>query len=389
MTPETANATAWQRYGSHHLQRGTTTPEVDRIDWGWWNTGPGAEVLGDLAGKRVLDLGCGVARHAAHLVREYGVTIDAVDASPTQHRRARERYGDLPGLNLIQADAVEHLDTTDPYDVIYAMNTFPYIDPHRLLPAVARALAPGGRLHFTALHTDAAGHGPASEVAARPETLHLAGGGTLAVRMWVLTPTLWEDLLVEHGLRLDQVDTLDAPDAGNPVSYRLFHAHRPPRVTSRPRAALPPVAHAAIGVGAVLHTPRGVLLGRHRRGTWELPGGTVEPGESLTGTVVREVREETGLHARPADVRLLGTLLDDVQGVVRLTVAAEVTAWRGEPRDQPDEKLGDWRWWPLHRLPDGLFVCSAQVLTAWRSDLPVDHPPAHFTPYAVEPRRRP
>ncbi len=36
-------------------------------------------------------------------------------------------------------------------------------------------------------------------------------------------------------------------------------------------------------------------------GRWELPGGTVEPGEDPASAAVREVAEETGL-----DVRLLG-----------------------------------------------------------------------------------
>ncbi|GED83369.1 hypothetical protein TNCT6_04540 [Streptomyces sp. 6-11-2] len=128
---------------------------------------------------------------------------------------------------------------------------------------------------------------------------------------------------------------------------------------------------------------RGLLLGRHRHGTWELPGGTVEPGESLHDTVVRELAEETGLVARPEDVTLLGTLLDHVDDVVRVTVGAVVTAWQGEPADQPHESVGDWRWWDPEELPQGLFVCSAQILTSWRSDLPpIDHAPAHFTPYA-------
>jgi ADP-ribose pyrophosphatase YjhB (NUDIX family) len=109
----------------------------------------------------------------------------------------------------------------------------------------------------------------------------------------------------------------------------------------------------------------------------------VEPGESLRETVVRELGEETGLDARPEAVRLLGTLLDDAGGLVRVTVAARVTAWRGEPSDQPGESVGRWRWFALDRLPEELFVCSAQALTAWRPGLPIDHAPAHFTPYGT------
>ncbi len=380
--PDAVNAEAWYAYGDHHLRRGTVLPEPERFDWGFWGTGPGAEILGELAGRRVLDLGCGPARHAAHLVRTYGAAVDAVDSSPTQHERARARYASLPGLRLIRADAVEHLGSTEPYDVVYSVNAVPYIDPRRLLPALAGALRPGGTLCFTVLHTNSRGDGPSTAVESRPEVLRLAGGGEVDVRMWVLTPELWTDLLAEHGLRVEGIDVLDAPEEGNHASYRVFRATRPVRVSSRPRGSRPPVPHAAIGVGAILHGPRGLLLGRHRRGTWELPGGTVEPGESLEETVVRELREETGIESRPTDVRLLGTLLDDVDGVVRMTVATEVTAWRGEPSDQPDERVGDWRWFPLDRLPENLFVCSAQGLTAWRPELPIDHTAAHFTRYA-------
>lgn len=381
--PEEVNAEAWRAYGEHHLRRGTVLPEAARIDWGFEGAGPGVEVLGELTGRRVLDLGCGPARHAAHLVRAHGALVDAVDAAAGQYERARARYGSLPGLRLVLGDAVEHLRGAEPYDVVYSVNAVPYIDPHRLLPALAGALKPGGGFLFTVLHTNSRGDGPSEEVAARPEILRLAGGGEVTVQMWVLTPRLWTDLLAEHGLRVEHVDVLDSPEPGNHASYRLFRATRPVRVSARPRTAKPPVAHAALGVGAVLHGPRGLLLGRHRHGTWELPGGTVEPGESLREAVVRELAEETGLKARPEDVRLLGTLLDDAGGVVRVTVAAQVMAWRDEPSDQPGESVGRWRWFGLDRLPDQLFVCSAQALTAWRPGLPIDHAPADFTPYAT------
>ncbi|MFD3580963.1 NUDIX domain-containing protein [Streptomyces sp. NPDC058683] len=384
-TPEKANGIAWRAYGAHHLQRGTQPAEVDRVDWGPGSTGPGDQPLGDLGGKRVLDLGCGTARHAAHLARDHGARVDAVDASAPQIERARARYHQQPGLTLAVADAVAHLQKCAPYDVIYSVHALPYIDPHRLLPALATALKPGGRLVFTVLHTNSLGGGPGTSVTARPETLRLAGGEDVTVQMWVLSSALWEELLVEYGLEVEKVTALDAPEANNHASYRLFEVRRPNRISSRPRTGRPPHAHAALGVGAVLHGPDGVLLGRHRLGTWELPGGSVEPGEPLQQAVVRELAEETGLIADAADVRLMGTLLDSVGDVVRMTVGAVVTRWHGEPADQDAESVGTWRWWPLNALPNGLFVCSAQILTAWQPTLPIVHPPAAFTPFADPP----
>ncbi|MFF1546883.1 NUDIX domain-containing protein [Streptomyces sp. NPDC058291] len=380
--PESANAEAWQAYATHHLRRGTVLAEAERIDWEFPGTGPDEAFLGELRGRRVLDLGCGTARHAARLVRAHGAVVDAVDSAAGQIERARARYGSLPGLRLIHADAVAHLREAQPYDVIYSVNAVPFVDPRRLFPALAAALVPGGTLCFSALHTDSGGEGTGPEPVARPETLRFAGGGETTVHLWAPAPEVWEALLADHGLRVEDVVTVTSPDPGNPAAYRVFRARRPVRVSARPRAGRPPAAHATLGVGAILHGPRGLLLGRHRGGTWELPGGAVEPGESLQETVVRELREETGLRAAPDDVRLLGTLLDAVDGVVRMTVGAVVTDWVGEPADQPGESVGDWRWYPLDRLPPSLFVCSAQSLTAWRPDLPIDHAPARFAPFA-------
>ncbi|MEU3922951.1 hypothetical protein [Streptomyces sp. NPDC029004] len=44
----------------------------------------------------------------------------------------------------------------------------------------------------------------------------------------MLSPTLWEDLLVEHRLLIGQFSLITAPEVDSPVSCTLFHARRPP-----------------------------------------------------------------------------------------------------------------------------------------------------------------
>lgn len=64
--------------------------------------------------------------------------------------------------------------------------------------------------------------------------------------------------------------------------------------------------HVGIGVGVVITNDKGEIVlterantANNRIGEWELPGGTVEFGDTLEETIVREVCEETGLIVKP------------------------------------------------------------------------------------------
>lgn len=71
-----------------------------------------------------------------------------------------------------------------------------------------------------------------------------------------------------------------------------------------------------VGVGVFIQDSEGRVLLEHRRdcGLWSLPGGNVEPGESVKEAAIREVKEETGFDVQVTD--LVGIYSDPTERIV-------------------------------------------------------------------------
>jgi len=121
-------------------------------------------------------------------------------------------------------------------------------------------------------------------------------------------------------------------------------------------------------VGAVIKDDQGRLLLIKRghapgAGLWSLPGGRIEPGETDTEALVREMREETGLVIDPG--QLIGTVRRPARDGAVFDIrdyAATVTGGTLRPGDD----AADARWVAASEL-ESLPITEGLVeaLTGW------------------------
>ncbi len=114
-----------------------------------------------------------------------------------------------------------------------------------------------------------------------------------------------------------------------------------------------------IGVGVLITAEGRLLLGKrkgsHGAGSWALPGGHLEAGESVASCAIRETAEETGI--RVADVRHVDFTNDlfEEEGRQYITLFVEATAFEGIAEVLEPDKCEQWRWFSRQEMPGNLF----------------------------------
>ncbi|MDT9594561.1 class I SAM-dependent methyltransferase [Nocardioides zeae] len=230
-TTRRANRSDWDRHADdYQAEHGAFLGDAGFV-WGPEGLAEDeAGLLGDVAGRRVLDLGCGAAQ-CARWVRERGGEAYGLDLSfrQLQHARRIDDDRDAAGVPLVHATATRLPFADRVFDVVlssYGALQF-VADADALVAEVARTLRPGGRFAFSVTHpvrwSFPDDPGPAGLVAAtsywdrRPyvETDPQTGEVTYAEHHRTLGD--WVRLLARHGFRLDDLVEPEWPESNDRV----------------------------------------------------------------------------------------------------------------------------------------------------------------------------
>ena len=149
---EVQNQAMWDAESdAYQARHGEQLAESTGLAWGVTQI-PEAElhILGDVAGKDILEFGCGAAQWSIALAK-LGARPVGIDLSERQLDHARrlmaEAVVDFPLLHA-SAEAVPLPDAS--FDIVFCDHgAMTFADPYRTVPEAARLLRPGGLLAFS------------------------------------------------------------------------------------------------------------------------------------------------------------------------------------------------------------------------------------------------
>lgn len=114
-----------------------------------------------------------------------------------------------------------------------------------------------------------------------------------------------------------------------------------------------------VGIGVLVWKGGKIIIGQrgdsHGSGTWSVPGGHLEQGESFEDCAKREVFEETGLKIK--NVRPLAVTNDLFKSENKhyVTIWLESDWAAGKETVKEPRRMRGWQWRTLSNLPAPLF----------------------------------
>ena len=115
-----------------------------------------------------------------------------------------------------------------------------------------------------------------------------------------------------------------------------------------------------VSVSALIIQEESVLLA-HRRAIdwWNLPGGAIDAGETVSEGLLREVREETGLEIEVG--QLVGVYSKPLKQEIVLSFRCQVSG--GTLGAINDDDIDESRYFPINKLPANLLPKHRERIT--------------------------
>ena len=223
------NIANWTRANEEYTDASATRAWAqDEITWGVFEL-PESQlnIIGNVTGLDVVDLGCGTAYFSAWLARR-GARVVGVDPTPAQLETARrlqlETGVEFPLIEAIGED-VPLPDAS--FDLVLSeYGASLWADPYKWIPEAARLLRPGGRLIFlrnstvSVLCMTMEGVG---EQLVRPQFgLHKVEWEDTQEVEFQLGHGDWIDLLRTNGFEIERLLELFAPQGAETHTYYKY-----------------------------------------------------------------------------------------------------------------------------------------------------------------------
>jgi ADP-ribose pyrophosphatase YjhB (NUDIX family) len=126
--------------------------------------------------------------------------------------------------------------------------------------------------------------------------------------------------------------------------------------------------HPRVGCGAAVVRDGSLLLVKRltepEAGCWGLPGGKVDPFESLGQAVRREIQEELGIVIEDAALLCVVELIDRAGDEHWVAPVYRVAQFSGEPEIREPDKHAGFGWFMLDELPAALTVAARHAAAA-------------------------
>jgi len=134
-----------------------------------------------------------------------------------------------------------------------------------------------------------------------------------------------------------------------------------------------------IGFGVMIIKNNQVLLGQrhddsvkadselHGEGTWTMPGGKLEFGESFEKAAIREVLEETSLEINEKDLKFISLTNDIVSDAHFVTIGFLCQEFKGEFKVMEPNEITKWQWFNIDDLPKLMYFPSEKIIKNYLS----------------------